>query len=139
MKYCWFWNHKYSKSFYKNKNWFQPIVSSAQIQQKPFEMQKTLQFYPIICTKKQSFKIRFCQKYQKRRSLLPISAPKSLYISLAVTCIYSCPWFISAMSAVVKLCWQDGEHITDIYITETGTTELENLSHNIIDIFITET
>ena len=31
------------------------------------------------------------------------------------------------------------EHITDIYITETGTTELENLSHNIIDIFITET
>ena len=32
-----------------------------------------------------------------------------------------------------------GEHITDIYITETGTTELENLSHNIIDIFITET
>ena len=33
----------------------------------------------------------------------------------------------------------NGEHITDIYITETGTTELENLSHNIIDIFITET
>ena len=32
-----------------------------------------------------------------------------------------------------------GGHITDIYITETGTTELENLSHNIIDIFITET
>ena len=32
-----------------------------------------------------------------------------------------------------------GEHITDIYITETGTTELENLSHNIIDIFLTET
>ena len=32
-----------------------------------------------------------------------------------------------------------GEHITDIYITETGTTELENLSHNIIDIFIIET
>ena len=29
-----------------------------------------------------------------------------------------------------------GEHITDIYITETGTTELENLSHNIIDVFI---
>ena len=28
---------------------------------------------------------------------------------------------------------------TDIYITETGTTELENLSHNIIDIFIIET
>ena len=24
-----------------------------------------------------------------------------------------------------------GEHITDIYITGTGTTELENLSHNI--------
>ena len=32
-----------------------------------------------------------------------------------------------------------GEHITDIYITETDTTELENLSHNIIDIFIIET
>ena len=32
-----------------------------------------------------------------------------------------------------------GEHITDIYITETGTTELENLSHNTIDIFIIET
>ena len=32
-----------------------------------------------------------------------------------------------------------GEHITDIYITETGTTELENLSHNIIDLFIIET
>ena len=32
-----------------------------------------------------------------------------------------------------------GEHITDIYITETGKTELENLSHNIIDIFIIET
>ena len=32
-----------------------------------------------------------------------------------------------------------GEHITDIYITETGTTELENLSHNIIDVFIIET
>ena len=32
-----------------------------------------------------------------------------------------------------------GEHITDIYITETGTTELDNLSHNIIDIFIIET
>ena len=32
-----------------------------------------------------------------------------------------------------------GEHITDIYITETGTIELENLSHNIIDIFIIET
>ena len=31
------------------------------------------------------------------------------------------------------------EHITDNYITETGTTELENLSHNIIDIFIIET
>ena len=31
-----------------------------------------------------------------------------------------------------------GEHITDIYITETGTTELENLSHDIIDIFIIE-
>ena len=32
-----------------------------------------------------------------------------------------------------------GEHITDTYITETDTTELENLSHNIIDIFIIET
>ena len=26
-----------------------------------------------------------------------------------------------------------GEHMTDMYITETDTTELENLSHNIID------
>ena len=33
---------------------------------------------------------------------------------------------------------QDGEHITDTYITETDTTELENLSHNISDIFIFE-
>ena len=33
---------------------------------------------------------------------------------------------------------QNSEHITDIYITETDTTELENLSHNIIDIFIFE-
>ena len=32
-----------------------------------------------------------------------------------------------------------GEHITDIYITENGTTELENLSHNTIDIFTIET
>ena len=32
-----------------------------------------------------------------------------------------------------------GEHITDNYITETGTTELENLSHNTIGIFIIET
>ena len=32
-----------------------------------------------------------------------------------------------------------GEHITDTYITETETTELENLSHNIIDILIIET
>jgi hypothetical protein len=32
-----------------------------------------------------------------------------------------------------------GEHITDTYITETDTTEPENLSHNIIDIFIIET
>ena len=31
------------------------------------------------------------------------------------------------------------KHITDIYITKTDTTELENLSHNIIDIFIIET
>ena len=85
---CWymvFWNPKYSRSFHKNKNLFQPIVSSAQIQQKPSEMQKTLQFYPIICTKKQSFKIRFCQKYQKRRSLLPISASNSLYLNHVVS------------------------------------------------------
>ena len=32
-----------------------------------------------------------------------------------------------------------GEHITDTYITETDTTELENLGHNIIDIFIIKT
>ena len=29
-----------------------------------------------------------------------------------------------------------GEHITDTYITDTDITELENLSHNIIDTFI---
>ena len=39
---------------------------------------------------------------------------------------------------VAKICFI-GKHITDIYITETGTTELENLSHNIIDLFIIET
>ena len=32
-----------------------------------------------------------------------------------------------------------GEHITDTYISETDTTELENLRYNIIDIFIIET
>ena len=32
-----------------------------------------------------------------------------------------------------------GEHITDTYISETDTTELENLRSNIIDIFIIET
>ena len=32
-----------------------------------------------------------------------------------------------------------GEHITDTHISETDTTELENLRHNIIDIFIIET
>ncbi len=32
----------------------------------------------------------------------------------------------------------EGEDITDTYITETDTTKLENLSHNIIDIFIFE-
>ena len=34
---------------------------------------------------------------------------------------------------------KSGEHITDTYITETDTTELENLSHIIIDVFIIET
>ena len=38
-----------------------------------------------------------------------------------------------------KLGWWGGEHITDTYITETDTTELENLIHNIIDIFIIKT
>ena len=45
---------------------------------------------------------------------------------------------LSHPSTVFQLVLE-GEHITDIYITETGTTELENLSHNIIDIFIIET
>ena len=35
--------------------------------------------------------------------------------------------------------FEKGEHIIDTYITETDTTELENLSHNIIYIFIIET
>ena len=43
-------------------------------------------------------------------------------------------WYGSLISLM-----QQGEHITDIYITETGTTELENLSLNIIDIFTIET
>ena len=32
-----------------------------------------------------------------------------------------------------------GEHITDTYITEIDTTELENLSHNIIETFMIKT
>ena len=40
---------------------------------------------------------------------------------------------------IFQKAFSSGEHITDIYITETGTTELENLSHDIIDIFIIET
>ena len=43
------------------------------------------------------------------------------------------------MKITESKAWFFGEHITDIYITETGTTELENLSDNIIDIFIIET
>ena len=42
-----------------------------------------------------------------------------------------CIWW-SAMGKI-------GEHITDAYITETDTTELQNLSRNIIDTFINET
>ena len=48
-------------------------------------------------------------------------------------------------SVKVKLLFQKnnscsfGKHITDAYTTETDTTELENLSRNIIDIFIIET
>ena len=43
------------------------------------------------------------------------------------------------MSTSFRIMLPTGEHITDIYITETGTTELDNLSHNIIDIFVIET
>ena len=32
--------------------------------------------------------------------------------------------------------FQNGEHITDTYITEIDTNELESLSHNIIDISV---
>ena len=47
---------------------------------------------------------------------------------------------VSNKARVIKISLTNlGEHITDIYVTETGTTELENLSHNIIDIFIIET
>ena len=51
-------------------------------------------------------------------------------------------WFNSQKKHVEDL-WSDGttdlgKHITDTYITDTDTTELENLSHNIIDIFIFE-
>ena len=45
----------------------------------------------------------------------------------------------SSLHKKIQIMGRKGEHITDIYITETGTTELENLSHNIIDIFIIET
>ena len=38
-----------------------------------------------------------------------------------------------------KIVIKFGEHITDTYISETDTTELENPRHNIIDIFIIET
>ena len=48
-----------------------------------------------------------------------------------------CAANVSAVRAVSF--HQKGEHITDIYITESGATELENLSPNIIDIFIIET
>ena len=34
---------------------------------------------------------------------------------------------------------KSGKHITDTHISETDTTELENLRHNIIDVFIIET
>ena len=37
------------------------------------------------------------------------------------------------MNSLVFFVCLPGEHITDTYITETDTTELENLSHNIID------
>ena len=47
---------------------------------------------------------------------------------------------VSNKARVIKISLTNlGEHITDIYITETDTTELENLSHNIIGIFIIET
>ena len=46
-------------------------------------------------------------------------------------------WVVLTQMSTVTT--EEGEHITDIYITETGTTEHENLSHNMIDIFITET
>ena len=47
---------------------------------------------------------------------------------------------VSNKARVIKISLTNlGEHITDIYITETDTTELENLIHYIIDIFIIET
>ena len=58
-----------------------------------------------------------------------------------ITLMLHCSW-MAIHSTVLKSSFKKGfggEHITDIYITETGTTELENLSHNIIDIFIIET
>ena len=48
-------------------------------------------------------------------------------------------WILQKSKPSTLKCSVKGEHITDIYITETDTTELENLSHNIIDIFIIET
>ena len=46
---------------------------------------------------------------------------------------------LDSMTQLLTHIVAHGEHITDIYITETGTTELENLSHNIIDTFLIET
>ena len=42
-------------------------------------------------------------------------------------------------TATVDSSYLEGEHISDTYITETDTTELENLSHNIIHILVIET
>ena len=58
--------------------------------------------------------------------------------------VYFCDWtyfrkVILANSSSLTEISPAGEHISDIYITETDTTELEILSHNIIDIFIIET
>ena len=59
------------------------------------------------------------------RRLVKFKTDYDLWIAI----LYEYGWYVLSM----------GEHITDPYITETDTTQLENLSHNMIDTFTIET
>ena len=48
-------------------------------------------------------------------------------------------WQLGPVFPNLVYTFQRGEHITNTYITETDTTKLENLRHNIIDVFIIQT